>query len=63
MAAADLCEFAFMGCIKNSEEITVRRVAGEKFPRIVKYKLGESGAAKNVAAMKASGEWEDDLPF
>ena len=61
--AADLCEFAFMGCIKNSEEITVRRVAGEKFPRIVKYKLGESDAAKNVAAMKVSGEWEDDLPF
>ena len=61
--AADLCEFAFMGCIKNAEEITVRRVAGEKFPRIVKYKLGESDAAKNVAAMKVSGEWEDDLPF
>jgi DNA repair protein RadD len=67
--AEDVCELHFMGMIREVESVTVRRVAGEKYPEVVGYDLGEypldsRGTGNGEQAMSEEA-WEDydDLPF
>lgn len=64
--AEDVCELEFMGMIREVKSVTVRRVAGERYPEIVGYELGDFRLPR-AEAEKGSGDdivddWED-LPF
>jgi DNA repair protein RadD len=58
--AEDVCEFAFMGMIREVKKIKVRTVTGEKYPNVIGYELGDAPAA--VAAESESMD-DEDLPF
>lgn len=67
--ADDVCELHFMGMIREVKSVTVRRVAGEKYPEVVGYDLGEypldrRGIGNGEQGTDEDG-WEDydDLPF
>lgn len=67
--ADDVCELHFMGMIREVKSVTVRRVAGEKYPEIVGYGLGDypldrRGTGNGEQGTDEDG-WEDydDLPF
>ena len=67
--AEDVCELHFMGMIREVKSVTVRRVAGEKYPEVVGYDLGEypldSRGTENGEQAMSEEAWEDydDLPF
>ena len=59
--AEDVCEYANMGMIREVKKIKVRAVAGEKYPNVFGYELGDAP----VQAKQAESESIDDgdLPF
>jgi DNA repair protein RadD len=61
VTAEDVCEYANMGMIREVKKIKVRAVAGEKYPNVVGYELGDAP----VQAKQAESESLDDgdLPF
>ncbi len=60
VTAEDVCEYAFMGMLKEVKKIKVRTVTGEKYPNVIGYELGEAKAAVNAQSESMDDE---DLPF
>ena len=71
--AADVCEADFMGMLRTVKRITVKRVAGNRYPEIVGYEFGdfpktgngEEGTGNGEQGTETTEEYEDfdDLPF
>lgn len=59
--ADDVCEFAFMGMIRQPKKITVRRVSGSKYPEIVGYELADE--PEKVKPSESGYIEEEDIPF
>ena len=59
--ADDVCEFAFMGMIRQPKKITVRRVSGSKYPEIIGYELADE--AEKITPSESDYMEEDDIPF
>lgn len=59
--ADDVCEFAFMGMIRQPKKITVRRVSGSKYPEIIGYELADE--PEKVTPSESDYIEEDDIPF
>ena len=64
--AEDVCEADFMGLLRTVKRITVKRVAGNRYPEIVGYELGDFPENSPVNGQNDNAEeYEDfdDLPF
>lgn len=64
--AEDVCEADFMGLLRTVKRITVKRVAGKRYPEIVGYELGdfpENSPANGQNDNAEEYEDFDDLPF
>ena len=64
--AEDVCEADFMGFLRTVKRITVKRVAGNRYPEIVGYELGDFPENSPVNGQNDNAEeYEDfdDLPF
>ena len=64
--AEDVCEADFMGLLRTVKRITVKRVAGKRYPEIVGYELGDFPENSPVNGQNDNAEeYEDfdDLPF
>ena len=62
--AEEVCEAAFSGMVRPVKEITVRRVAGQKYPEIVGHVLGELGEGRECECVSNAEDADiDDLPF
>lgn len=62
--AEDVCEHFFAGMVRPARKITVRRTAGQKYPEIVGYELGEFGEDRENNPFVAEEDVDiDDLPF
>ena len=65
-SAEDVCEADFMGLLRTVKRITVKRVAGNRYPEIVGYELGDFPENSPVNGQNDNAEeYEDfdDLPF
>ena len=64
--AEDVCEADFMGFLRTVKRITVKRVAGNRYPEIVGYEFGDFPENSPVNGQNDNAEeYEDfdDLPF
>ena len=63
-SAADVCEHFFAGMVRPVRKITVRHTAGQRYPEIVGYELGEFGEEGESSPFVADeGVDYDDIPF
>ena len=63
-SAADVCEHFFAGMVRPVRKITVRHTAGQRYPEIVGYELGEFGEeGANSPFVADEGVDYDDIPF
>lgn len=61
MTADDVCEFNFMGMIREVKSIKVKSVAGQKYPEIISYELGDYPV---IAQDESTEDIDyDDVPF
>ena len=64
--AEDVCEADFMGFLRTVKRITVKRVAGNRYPEIVGYEFGDFPENSPVNEQTANSEEYEDfdaLPF
>ena len=61
--AEEVTEHFFAGMIRTVNRIKVRRVAGQKFPEIVGYELGELKVDERTEGTDSELDDYDDLPF
>ena len=64
--AEDVCEADFMGMLRTVRRITVKRVAGKRYPEVVGYEFGdfpENSLASGQNDNSEEYEDFDDLPF
>lgn len=64
-SAEDVCEFNFMGMVRETKRITLRYIAGNRYPEIIDYDLGDFPVPQPSAeeAQPESYDDFDDLPF
>ena len=64
-SAEDVCEHFFAGMVRPVRRITVRHTAGQRYPEIVGYELGEFGEGREDAPgiVNEDDVDIDDLPF
>ena len=66
--AEEVCEHDFAGMLRETKEITVRFVSGQKYPEITGYELGDCPFDSRPVETNENGEefsdedW-DDIPF
>ena len=64
--AKDVCEADFMGILRTVKRITVRRIAGKRYPEIIGYEFGDFPERSPFNSQNETvDEYEDfdDLPF
>ena len=64
-SAADVCEHFFAGMVRPVRKITVRFTAGQRYPEIVGYELGEFGEGREETPGIVNDDDidVDDIPF
>lgn len=64
-SAADVCEHFFAGMVRPVRKITVRHTAGQRYPEIVGYELGEFGEGREETPgiVNEDDIDIDDIPF
>ena len=63
-SAEDVCEHFFAGMVRPVRKITVRHTAGQRYPEIVGYELGEFGEDRENSPFVADDDVDyDDIPF
>ena len=59
-----MCEHFFAGMVRPVRKITVRHTAGQRYPEIVGYELGEFGEDRENSPFVADDDVDyDDIPF
>ena len=64
--AEEVCEHDFAGMIRETKEITVRFVSGQKYPEITGYELGDFAIDTRIEQGQQEGGYDedwDDIPF
>jgi len=65
LKAEDVCEHFFAGMVRETKRISVRFTAGQRYPEIVGYELGDfSEGREDVPGIENEDDVDiDDLPF
>ena len=61
--AEEVVEHAWSGLVREAEEITVKHIAGQRYPEITDWRLGPPKVSQWTANVNENEEDFDDIPF